>query len=233
MESSQSQIVPHPQGESKITTLEGPEPGDGEPLVIETEGGRYHVQWDDSAPATPYGQLVFFAQFLKAGGLFSRLCAGAPFAFQSNNTPQIVDVLGTLVPSILAGHSRYAHISAQRFDQVSPPILGMSKIISEDSARRALQKLEQLGHAAGSSESFARCGSRCSMSRGCPTLIRPSKQSTVGRREPKSATTRTSRAGRAIPITPTGSGACGCVWMWRCARARSTPANTACPVYGI
>ena len=94
--------------------------------MIETDGGRYQVQWDDSAPATPYGQLVFFAQFLKAGGLFSRLCAGAPFAFKSNNASQIVDVLGTLVLSILAGHSRYAHISALRFDQVSAPILGMS-----------------------------------------------------------------------------------------------------------
>ena len=28
------------------------------------------------------------------------------------------------------------HISALRFDQVSAPILGMSKVISEDSARR-------------------------------------------------------------------------------------------------
>src|SRR5215471_4731999 len=77
MESSESQVVPHPQGESKITTLGAPEPGESEPLVIETEGGRYHVQWDESAPATPYGQLVFFAQFLKAGGLFSRLCASS------------------------------------------------------------------------------------------------------------------------------------------------------------
>jgi hypothetical protein len=142
---SDRQIVPHPQGESKIATLEGPKAGDGEPLVIETEGGRYQVQWDDSAPATPYGQLVFFAQFLKAGGLFSRLCTDAPFAFKSNNAPQRVDVLGTLVLSILAGHHRYAHIGALRFDQVSPSILGMSKVISEDSARRSLQKLEQLG----------------------------------------------------------------------------------------
>ena len=145
MESSESQVVAHPQGESEITTVGAPELRDSEPLVIETEGGRYHVQWDESAPATPYGQLVFFAQFLKAGGLFSRLCVGAPFAFQSNNAPQIVDVLGTLLLSILAGHSRYAHISALRFDQVSAPILGMSKVISEDSARRSLQKLEQLG----------------------------------------------------------------------------------------
>jgi len=128
-----------------MASSEPPKPGGGEALVIEPEGGRYQVEWDDSAPATPYGQLVFFAQFLKAGGLFSRLCASAPFAFKSNNAPEIVDVLGTLVLSILAGHSRYAHIGALRFDQVSAPILAMSKVISEDSARCSLQKLEQLG----------------------------------------------------------------------------------------
>jgi hypothetical protein len=71
MENSARQIVPHPEGESKITTLEAPGRSDGEPLVIETDGGRYQVQWDDSTPATPYGQLEFFAQFLKAGEVFA------------------------------------------------------------------------------------------------------------------------------------------------------------------
>lgn len=112
---------------------------------METEAGRYQVQWDDSAPATPLGQLVFFAQFLRAGELFCRLCADAPFPFTSNNAPQIVDVLGTLLLSILCAHSRYAHINALRFDAVTAPILGMGKVVSEDSARRSLKKLDQLG----------------------------------------------------------------------------------------
>lgn len=142
---SERPLAGHPPGESQITTVEATKSLGDETLVIETEGGRYQVQWDDNAPATPYGQLVFFAQFLKAAELFSRLCAEAPFNFKSNNAPQKVDVLGTLMLSILGGHSRYAHISALRFDQVSPPILGMSKIISEDSARRSLKNLEQLG----------------------------------------------------------------------------------------
>jgi hypothetical protein len=103
--------------------------------MVETEGGRYQVQWDDSAPATPLGQLVFFAQFLRAGGLFSRLCADGPFGFRSNNAPEVVEVLGTLLLSILCGHSRYTHINALRFDTVTPPILGMSKVVSEDSAQ--------------------------------------------------------------------------------------------------
>ena len=67
------------------------------------------------------------------------------FGFRSNNAPQVVDVLGTLLLSILCGHSRYAHINALRFDMVTPPILGMSKVVSEDSARRSLKRLDQIG----------------------------------------------------------------------------------------
>jgi hypothetical protein len=40
--------------------------------------------------------------------------------------------------SILCGHTRYAHVNALRFDTVTPPpMLGMGKVVSEDSARRA------------------------------------------------------------------------------------------------
>ena len=120
-------------------------PAQNEPLLVDTPGGRYHVRWGDSAPATPLGQLVFFAQFLNAGGLFSRLCADAPLAFSSPNAPRVPDVLGTLVLSILAGHSRYAHLNALRFDAVTPPLLGLQKLVREDGARRALQKVDRLG----------------------------------------------------------------------------------------
>jgi hypothetical protein len=51
------------------------------------------------------------------------------------------DVLGTWFLSILAGHHRYAHITALRGDGVSPQILGMSKIVSEDALRRALARM--------------------------------------------------------------------------------------------
>jgi hypothetical protein len=43
--------------------------------------------------------------------------------------------------SILAGQHRYAHITALRSDGVSPQILGMSKIVSEDTLRRALARM--------------------------------------------------------------------------------------------
>jgi hypothetical protein len=47
--------------------------------------------------------------------------------------------------SILAGHNRYAHITALRCDGVSSQILGMSKIVSEDSLRRALARISAYG----------------------------------------------------------------------------------------
>jgi len=43
---------------------------------------------------------------------------------------------------VLAGHWRYAHISAIRGDGVNPGLLGMTKVVSEDSARRALKGMD-------------------------------------------------------------------------------------------
>ena len=43
-----------------------------EPQVVGTLGGRMHVRWDEGASATPHGQLVFFAEFLAATGVFER-----------------------------------------------------------------------------------------------------------------------------------------------------------------
>jgi hypothetical protein len=33
-------------------------------MVARTMGGRMHVRWDDTAQATPHGQIVFFAEIL-------------------------------------------------------------------------------------------------------------------------------------------------------------------------
>jgi hypothetical protein len=55
-----------------------------------------------------------------------------------------VDVLGSLAFSILCGHTRYAHVNALRFDAVNPAMLGMKKVVSEDSARRNLKKFDQM-----------------------------------------------------------------------------------------
>ena len=62
-------------------------------------------------------------------------------AYTSPNAPDVVDVLGTWLVSILDGQRRYAHVTGLRGDEVAPQILGMNKIISDESLRRALAHL--------------------------------------------------------------------------------------------
>ena len=91
---------------------------------------------------TPLGQLPFFIEYLKQGGLFDGWVAGCPLSLTSPNAPSKRDILGTVMLSVLAGHRRYAHITTLRCDPVNPPLLGMAKVVSEDAVRRALSKIE-------------------------------------------------------------------------------------------
>jgi hypothetical protein len=40
--------------------------------VLDWLGGRMRVHWDKGAATTPHGQLVFFADYLAATGVFKR-----------------------------------------------------------------------------------------------------------------------------------------------------------------
>lgn len=108
-------------------------------LAVDTVGRRFQVEWDPLAPVPPLGQLVFFFQFLAASGLYSKWIASCPLRYASPNAPAVGDVLGTSVLAILSGACRYAHVSALRGDRVNPQGLGMEKVVSEDSLRRAFQ----------------------------------------------------------------------------------------------
>jgi hypothetical protein len=113
------------------------------PQVVDTLGGRMHVRWDEHAAATPNGQLVFFAQFLAATGVFDRWVSTCPLSYRSGNAPDKRDVLGTLMLGMLAGHKRYAHITALRGDAVAAQALGMDKVVSEDALRRAMERIDE------------------------------------------------------------------------------------------
>ena len=107
-----------------------------------------HVRWDEGAAATPHGQLVFFAEFLATAGVFERWVQACPLAYRSGNAPDKRDVLGTLMLGLLAGHRRYAHITALRGDAVAAQALGMNKVVSEDALRRALERIDETASAA-------------------------------------------------------------------------------------
>lgn len=138
METKQSLVSVHPKGEAKISSKQP------EALIpIDTFGGRIHVEWNPESAVTPLGQLPFFIDFLKTADLFDPWVKECPLSYASPNAPSNRSVLGTLFLSVLAGHWRYAHINTVRCDGVNPCLLGMEKIVSEDSVRRALKKIEE------------------------------------------------------------------------------------------
>ena len=111
--------------------------------AVDTLGGRMHLGWDAGAAATPHGQLMFFAEFLAATGVFERWVSRCPLAYQSGNAPDKRDVPGTLMLGLLAGHRRCAHSTALRGDAVAAQALCMNKVVSQDALRRALERIDE------------------------------------------------------------------------------------------
>src|SRR5215471_18884388 len=112
-------IRSHPKGEQPI--VERPIAG---PLAADTFAGRINVEWDNSATVTPFGQMPFFIEFVKQGGLFDSLVADCPLDFTRPNAPQKRDVIGTIFLSVLAGLKRYPQMTTVRCDPVNPPLGG-------------------------------------------------------------------------------------------------------------
>jgi hypothetical protein len=92
------------------------------------------------AKVTPMGQLPFFIDFLKTAELCDAWVKDCPIHYTSPNAPSKRDILGTVLLSVLAGHKRYAHITTIRSYSVNPRLLGMKKVMSEDSLRRTFRK---------------------------------------------------------------------------------------------
>ena len=139
MSDEKSVVKIHPEGEPQIGEKGAPERA----LSLDTFAGKIQLRWVPDAGVSSLGQMAFFIEFLKTSGLFDEWVKECPLEYTSPNAPQKRDVLGTILLSVLAGHWRYAHISALRGDGVNPELLGMSKVASEDSVRRALTALEE------------------------------------------------------------------------------------------
>ena len=87
--------------------------------------------------------MPFFIEPLQVSGRFDPWVESCPLVLKSPNGPSKRDVLGTALLSILCGHRRYAHISALRGDNLNAPLLGMEGVVSEDSVRRNLGKIDE------------------------------------------------------------------------------------------
>lgn len=113
------------------------------PQTLDTFAGPIKVEWDTSSPFTPLGQIVYFAEFLKVSGRFDAAIDDCPLVYTSPNAPEVRDVVGTWMLAALVGYRRYAHVTALRSDQVLPDLLGMDRIVSEDSLRRGLAAMPE------------------------------------------------------------------------------------------
>ena len=115
----------------------------GENLALYAFGGPVGIHWDPDAKVTPWGGMAFFAEFLRVSEMFDRLVADAPFKYKSNNAPSVRNVVGTMVLAILAGLRRYCHIGRLRNDTACMELLGLTKIVSDESVRRALKRCDE------------------------------------------------------------------------------------------
>ena len=123
-----------------------------ESLPVDSFAGKVEVRWAPEEAVTPPAQLPYFADFLKQADLFDPFVREVPLQHTSPNAPQVRDVLGTLLLSVVSGASRYAHVNALRWDGVNPGLLGVSRVCSDDSLRRAIGRMDP--------EEAARMGAR-------------------------------------------------------------------------
>ena len=138
MEREIEPILAHSKGErlARLSDTAGRWP-------VDTPGGRFYAEWDAQAPVTREGQLMFFFQFLEAGDRWRPFLADCPLAYDGNRGSGKLNVMGTLLLSVLCGHWRYAHINSVRGDTVNAALLGMDKIVSEDVVRAALKRMDE------------------------------------------------------------------------------------------
>lgn len=113
---------------------------------LQTNNGTFEYTWDDDVAISSHGYLPFFAQYLKEAELFSGWVADCPLEYTSNNAPEVKDILGTVMLSVMSGHTRYSHMQSLYGDPVATELLGLNKIVSHDSVQRGLAKMES--HAA-------------------------------------------------------------------------------------
>lgn len=127
----------HPAGERVELPLKAPAA-----WPVDTPGGRFYAEWDADTPVTRDGQLVFFFQFLQAGGRWRQFMDRCPLRYTGNRGSGAGNVMGTLLLSILNGQWRYAHINSVRGDGINPALLGMGRTVSEDAVRAALRRMD-------------------------------------------------------------------------------------------
>jgi hypothetical protein len=112
-------------------------------LSLDSYQGKVHVEIDEKTQCSPTGTFGFFVDFLKNTGHLDKWIEECPLSYVSPNAPLKRDVLGTALLSVINGHRRYAHVAALRSDGINPEFLGMTKVVSEDSLRNGIHRIDE------------------------------------------------------------------------------------------
>ena len=128
----------HRVGEQDAEPVEYPPPH-----RVDTPGGPIQVRWEEDPGISPHGMLTYFFEFLQISGIWESFVDQCPLTYTSPNAPTKAEILGTILLSVLSGHRRYAHITGMRGDTVLPKLLGIDKLRSEDSIRRAFANQDE------------------------------------------------------------------------------------------
>jgi hypothetical protein len=110
---------------------------------VTTPSGIVHCNKDLGSPITLHGFLPHFVQYLHGSGQYESLIKNCPLEYKSNNAPEVKDVIGTTMLSILSGHNRYSHATSLYGDSVAAELLGLNKMVSHDSIERGLDKMDE------------------------------------------------------------------------------------------
>jgi hypothetical protein len=103
-------------------------------------GGEVGVEYT-SKPLSGWGGLVLFYEFAAKVGLFEALEKILPDKKESPNRISSVDIVKTLMATVLTGGNRFAHVERMRGDEVIRTALGAARVGGADTIRRYFESL--------------------------------------------------------------------------------------------
>ena len=131
------QWIAHPAGEQPEVEERS--------AVADTFAGRAHIEWDTTAPVTPLGQLPFFIEYLKQGGLFDGWVADCPLSFTSPNAPSGSATAISLasVATLTRGFATHAIMGVKRIPTASVRGSGPDSDVSTSPSIKSVRRLAE------------------------------------------------------------------------------------------
>ncbi|MBI9018084.1 MAG: transposase [Phycisphaerae bacterium] len=109
-------------------------------LPFQTYAGKVTVEASDDA-MTPFGGIVPWAAFVKKTQIFQALAATSPVVRTSNNALSPYDILTSFSLTTLCDGTHFSDVNRLRHDPAIPEILGMKRVVGDDTIRRFFKSI--------------------------------------------------------------------------------------------